>query len=174
MAGLKVNFSTEELGSESRDFEVLPAGKYPVRITEVEMKECGPNSKNPGKPFWAVEYTIVEGHPNAERKFWTNIMLFDGALYSFVQLAKALGGKLGESMLSGEVPDLDELEGKELVVRVNKQRDTYRENKLEEEGERSKGDAPIFKNEIKGHLPATASTTAAAPAAKGGKSSILP
>jgi hypothetical protein len=171
MAGLKVNFSTEEAGSEARDFEALPTGKYPVFVSDITMEECGPNSKNPGKPYWHLELTIQEGHPHAGRKFWTNVMLFDGALYSLAQIAKALGGKLETEIMKGNVPETTELDGKEFVVRVQKQRDKYREEKQEADGERTANDPPLFKNEVKSFFSAG---TSVASSASSGSTSVLP
>ena len=140
MAGLKVNFSDQEASSEARSFEPLPTGEYHVRITDLDDRECGVDSKNPGKPFWAVEVTVQSGDFE-DRKAWTNAMLFEGALYTVVQMMKATGN---ESYLAkGEIPDKDKFIGKECVAVIKKQRDTYAE-KRDDDG------VPQWKNEIKG------------------------
>lgn len=110
--GLRVNFSEKEAASAPR--EVLPRGKYHVKITDVELR-FSKSEKNNGKPYWAVEFTVQEG-PHAERKIWTNAMLFEGALYTFSQLMKALGFDVS----SGEftVPDPNTLIGQDVVVRL--------------------------------------------------------
>src|SRR3982751_6020655 len=87
---LKLNFSAEEASSEARSFEPLPSGKYHVKITDIETKECGPNSKNPGKNYWHIEHVVQDG-PYENSKLWTNAMLFEGALYTLAQLLKATG-----------------------------------------------------------------------------------
>jgi hypothetical protein len=167
MAGLKVNFSEQEASSEAFDFEALPSGKYPVTITDIETRESN-SEKNKGKPYWHLELTVDEGHPNAGRKLWANVMLFDGALYSLAQLLKATGNE--DAIKSGKVPDADYFVSKQVVVTVAKQRDTYRENKQEEAGERSESDPPLYKNEVKGFKPGAA---AGSPVATG-KASVLP
>jgi hypothetical protein len=160
---LKVNFSAEEAGSEAFDFEPLPTGKYPVTITDGSLEECGPKSKNPGKNYWHLELTVDEGHPNAGRKFWSNVMLFDGALYSLAQLLKAIGRE--DLIKSGKIPtDVDTVTGKQVVAVVARQRDKYRE-------EENADGVPVFKNEVKGYK-ATGTTTGNASA--GGSGSLLP
>lgn len=140
MAGLKVNFSEQEAQSEGRLFTPVPTGQYYARVTEIELKECGPESKNPGKPFWAVTFTIQDGEYE-DRKLWTNAMLFEGALYTTAQLLKATGFE--KSLETGTIPDGERLIGKEVTLLVQKQRDAYRE-KQNADGE------PVFKNEVKG------------------------
>lgn len=137
---LKVNFSGEEASSEARDFEPLPSGKYGVRITDVELRECGPNSKNAGKPYWNIEFTVQEGN-HENRRLWSNCMLFEGALYTLAQLLKATGNE--QALESGEVPEPDVFIGSPVTVNVRKERDNYRE-------ERDGSDEPLWKNEVKG------------------------
>jgi hypothetical protein len=139
---LKVNFSDNEASSEALDFTPIPSGKYHVKITDGEMRECGPESKNAGKPYWNLEFTVQEG-PYEERKLWGNIMLFEGALFSLSQLMKALGNPIvpGKAFT---VPEIDDLLTKDLIVTVRKMQDSYR---MEKEG----SDEPLFKNEIKGY-----------------------
>jgi len=141
---LKLNFSSEEASSEAMDFDPIPTGKYWVKITEVEDRECGPQSKNPGKPYWNVELTVQDGDYEL-RKLWANVMLFEGALYSLSQLVKALGYDVNNSK-GFTVPDGEELVGKDLIVSVRKQLDVY---KMEQEASEDN----IYKNEVKGFKP---------------------
>lgn len=140
MAGLKVNFSEQEASSEARSFDPIPSGQYYARITDVDDRECGSESKNPGKPYWAVEFTVQDG-PHEGRKLWANAMLFDGALYTTAQILKATGFE--KNLKTGSIPDGEELVSKECIVVVKKQRDTYAENR-DGDGE------PQWKNEVKG------------------------
>jgi hypothetical protein len=123
VAGIKINLTEKEASSESRDSTPLPAGKYLCAITDVSEEECGPESKNHGKPYYNVELTIQEGEYEG-RKFWANVMLFAGALYSAVQLLKGLGVPFSGNNFQvagfeeNEVPEPDWFMGKELVVRV--------------------------------------------------------
>jgi hypothetical protein len=152
MDGLKVNFSTEEAGSEARSFDALPSGKYESFLTDIELRESK-SEKNFGKPYWAAEFTVSSG-PYETRKFWGNIMLFEGALYSLAQLLKATGFE--EALGTGIVPDPDLLIGKPVLLNVKKQRDTFAE-------ERDGDGTPQFKNEIKGYM--TMGSAAAGPTA---------
>lgn len=137
---LQVNFSAEEASSEAQSFDPLPSGSYHVRITEITTKECGPSSKNPGKEYWNVEFTVQDGE-YADRKIWTNVMLFEGALYSLVQLLKATGH--ADAVKTGAIPDVEAFISTELTVTVKKQRNTYME-------EQNGDGVPVWSNEVKG------------------------
>jgi hypothetical protein len=137
---IRVNFSDEEAGSEARSFDALPSGSYDVYITEIETRECGPQSKNPGKHYWNVMFT-VDGGPHDGRVLFTNVMLFDGALYSLAQLLKATGH--ADALETGNVPGPDAFIGERVTVNIRKQKDTY---KMEKEGT----DEVLWKNEVKG------------------------
>lgn len=137
---LRVNFSEQELSSEARDFTPLPAGKYHVAITEVVPQQCGPKSKNQGKWFYAVTVTVQDG-PFENRKLWGNVMLFEGAGYSLVQILKAQGWAT-----SGRVPTMDELLGTHYVCMVSNVVDTY---KLDKDGWTPADGPKPRKNEIK-------------------------
>jgi hypothetical protein len=143
---LKVNFSDEEAGSEARDFEALPTGKYHVTIFDGELKESQ-SQKNPGKPFWSLTLQIQDGKYEG-RRLWANVMLFEGALYSLAQLLKAIGRD--DALKSGKVPAIDELLGKDCVVTAAKVLDSY---KMEKDGIDPKTAGPderIYKTEVKG------------------------
>ena len=163
-SGIKVNFSDEEASSEALSFDAIPTGTYHACVTDVTLNYCGPESKNPGKPYWNIEFTVQDDHKDqAGRKVWTNCMLFEGALYTLTQLMKATG--FGDKVKSGksvDVPDADEFIAKHVFINVRKMRDTYRE-------QRDGSDEPMWKNEVKG-IKAYSSD---APAAKGA-GSLLP
>lgn len=44
----------------------LPKGRYPVQITAGEVKETGPNSKNPGRPI--LQFTVGFTGPSKEEQ----------------------------------------------------------------------------------------------------------
>lgn len=44
----------------------LPKGRYPVQITAAQVKESGPNSKNPGRPL--IEVTVGFTGPSKEEQ----------------------------------------------------------------------------------------------------------
>lgn len=159
---LKVNFSEQEASSEALSFDPIPTGKYYARVTDITERECGPESKNPGKPYWAVEFTIQDGEFE-NRKLWANVMLFEGALYSLVQLLKATGHT--DALASGNVPDAEDFISAEVNLNVRKLRDAYAEAR--------DGDGVAqWKNEVKGILPYA--SAAGVPVKKGGKGSLLP
>jgi len=109
---LRVNFSSEEAASEAR--KPIPRGEYHVKITDIELKESQ-SEKNFGKPYWGMEFTIQDGEYSG-KKVWTNCMLFNGALYTFSQLMKALGYDVSAGEF--EVPDPEDLIGQDVIVRV--------------------------------------------------------
>jgi hypothetical protein len=112
---LKVNFTDEEAGSKVR--EIPPTGEYLVAITDGEIKEVKPGRKNTGKPFWQLRLVIQDG-AYAGTTLISSVMLFDGALYSFSQLMKALDYDVNTGDF--KVPDLDDIIGKNVNVRGNK------------------------------------------------------
>lgn len=156
MSGLKVNFTDQEADSKALDFDPIPAGKYYARLTKCEDKECGPESKNPGKPFWALTFTVQDGEFE-NRKVFSNCMLFAGALYTLSQLMKSTGNEA--AIKTGNIPDGQTLISKEVILTVAKVRDRYKEE--------NEGTSPLFKNEVKGISPFTGDS----PSAKVGKTS---
>lgn len=113
---LKVNFTTEEADSAVR--EIPPSGDYIVNITDGELKAVKPNRKNTGRPYWQLKFVVQEGKYTGTTLI-SSVMLFEGALYSLAQLMKALGFEIsgGES----ELPSLEEIIGRQVVVRGIKQ-----------------------------------------------------
>lgn len=109
---LKVNLSDREATSTVR--EIPPSGEYVVAIADGEMKEVKPGRKNTGKPFWQLRLVIQDG-AYAGSTLLASVMLFDGALYSFSQLMKALGYDIGTGDFT--VPHLDAIIGKTVNVR---------------------------------------------------------
>lgn len=106
-----VNLTEDDLNDS---FEPAAPGWYHVEIDEVELKESK-SQKNPGKPFYSLKYKSVD-EDKFKGKFFDNVMLWNGAHFSLVGLAKALG--LIESAGELVVPTEDELIGKELLVKV--------------------------------------------------------
>lgn len=113
---LRVNFSEKEASSAPR--EIPPTGEYTVAITDGEIKEVQPGKKNSGKPFWQLKYVIQDGAYEGT-SLMSSIMLFDGALYSFAQLMRALGYELPKQG-AFEAPTLDDIIGKTINVRGTK------------------------------------------------------
>lgn len=163
---LRVNFSDKEQSSEARDYTAMPSGKYRCAITDWEVRRSN-SQKHNGKPYWALTLTVQEGKYEG-RKLWANVMLFEGALFSYVQLAKALGGDFAESLKTGKIPHGDNLQGKEVVAVVVKKIDKY---KIEQgEWDENSGDPKPMKNEVSGFQ----SIGAGASTASGGSGSLMP
>jgi hypothetical protein len=118
--GLRVNVSEKEAGSEARSFSPVPRGEYHVKVTDGDLRESQ-SDKNRGKPYYALELTIQDGEYE-NRKVWTNVMLFEGALYSAVQICKALGQDVTGGEM--EIPDLDELIGTDFLIKVTIKKET--------------------------------------------------
>lgn len=169
---LRINLSAEEKGSEAREFEVLPGGKYWVKITDGEVREVVNPPKpgkqdNRGKPYWRLEHVIQDG-PYEGRMLWNNVMLFAGAGYTLVQILKATGHPVeGDSVV---VPPLEEFIGEDVFVTVKKMKDAFRMDP--ERGDWAPGDPPIYKNEISGYLAYDEKVAAAT--GKGRQQSMLP
>jgi hypothetical protein len=109
--GIKVNFTDVEV----RSFDPLPSGKYLVAISDAEIKESGPQAKNPGSEYINFEFTVQEGD-YADKKIWSNASLLPHALFSIKGILDAVGqGSDGELEF-----ELDDLIGQQLVVKVVK------------------------------------------------------
>ena len=165
--GLQVNFTDEESGSQARVLLPAPPGWYKCAIYEIDEKQCSADSKNPGKPMWAITLQCTQDGDHFKRRFWGNVMLFNGALYSFAQLMKAVGREIPKSG-GFEVPDPEELIGEEIIASISKVRDTYQMNKEGHDG------SVIWKNEIRGYKALDDATLAAIGKAGSGKQSLLP
>lgn len=136
---LRVDFSKEEAETEGRSFENLPKGTYHVRASKVQPKACGPESKNPGKPYYNIDWIIQSG-PYEGRHLFDNVMLFSPALYSVSQLMKALGMSVQKGQT--RLPNPKEILDKDVNVFVSTQ------------GERTvNGTTYEARNVIKSYMP---------------------
>jgi hypothetical protein len=168
MSELRVDFTQEELSSEARDYSPVPGGKYVCTITDWELRRSN-SSKNNGKPYWAITLRVNDDNEKyAGRKFWANVMLFNGALYSYTQLAKALGGEFEESLKTGKIPHGDNLVGKEVTAVIVKKVDTYKIEKGEWDAD--SGEPKPMKNEVSGFKAVGAGTVSSG----GGSGSLMP
>lgn len=133
--GIKVNMSTKEGSSASLD--PLPVGKYLVAVTDGSLK-ASTSAKNPGKPFYNLELTVQEGAYDG-RKIFTNVMCFEGALYSISQMLKALGVEVvanGDQATfqvpdheENEIPELEYFMGQQFVVKLSIEKERTVEGK---------------------------------------------
>jgi hypothetical protein len=120
IANLTVDFSSQEADSEARIYETLPTGAYHVKVTEVSIKQST-SEKNRGKPYYAFTMVIQDGK-YANRKVWTNVMLWAGAGYTLAQLIKAMGRPVGPGT---KVPTPDEIIGYDFIIVGQKRVDKY-------------------------------------------------
>jgi hypothetical protein len=117
VSGIYVNFSDDEAASESRDVEPLPSGKYLCVVDDCQLAECGPESNNPGKPYYKFQFKVVEdkrGGVYAGRYCWANAMLFSPALFTITHIMKACGLTVTAGRMM--VPEADFFVGKIMVV----------------------------------------------------------
>lgn len=108
---------------EKKDFTPIPAGRYAFRITDGEIREAGPNAKNPGSQYINWELTVSEGEFEG-RKVWTNTALLDNSLWRLVQLMES-ADRYKEEIDTEEL--VGHLTGAELVadVKVNPETAEY-------------------------------------------------
>lgn len=111
---MTVNVSEKE--AESKAFDDLPAGKYWTKITDISVEESK-SEKNLGKPYFRFEFTIQDGKYE-DQHIWANAMLWDGALYTIINILKALGEDVNEGKL--DVPDPEWFIGRDIIVRMAK------------------------------------------------------
>lgn len=158
---LKVNFSTEEVASETKVFNALPPGFYKCAIVKAEDATVTNNEKgNFGKPYWKLQLKVQEG-PHTNRVLFSNVMLFDGSLHTASQLLKAIG--MGDLVKKGTIPPSASILGKVADANVTRTHDKFQEKELRSLGDNS----PVFKNEVRGFRAPSQSTD-------GGKVSQLP
>lgn len=99
------------------EYGAIPSGKYHAKITGGEMREAGPNSKNPGSQYVNWEFTIQQGEFES-RKVWTNTSLLPQALFGLKALLLA-SGKYTKEDLAGELNfDIDSLTSADVVITV--------------------------------------------------------
>jgi hypothetical protein len=150
--GFTVDVSDKEAASEARSFELLPKGMYKVRVDDVDLEEVQ-NGKNVGKHMYNFHLLITEGQYEG-RKIYNRAMLWSGALYTIVQMMKAVGQQVNEGSL--KIPPGKWWIGKEMVaiVTVDQQKakdpDTEKYTVLQWEDEEKK--KPKMQNNVRGLL----------------------
>lgn len=107
MAQISIDLS----GIVTREFEALPAGRYPVEVLDVTREI----SKN-GNPMLNWQFSVVGGEFDGRRLF-TNTMLMDSSLWKLRMFLLALG--YDEADLEGPIElELEELIGLTALARV--------------------------------------------------------
>jgi len=111
---MRVNFTDVE----STTFEAIPKGTYKAKITDGEIRESGPNAKNPGAQYINWEFTIQEGEYTS-RKQWLNTSLLPQALFSLKGLLEATG-RFTQDQLDGDLDfEIEDVLGSDVVIVVN-------------------------------------------------------
>jgi len=123
---VKVNVSDREDSAGS--YQPLPSGNFRCVITDVDPRESQ-SEANPGKPMLYFTMTVQDG-PYAEREMGVNACLWEGALYTIINLLKAIGEYENCKSADGlDIPDAPEFYlGRELNVRRGVNRKTKEKN----------------------------------------------
>lgn len=107
---LRVDFS----GVDSSGFDPIPSGTYVAKVTDGELRESGPNSKNPGSQYINWEFTIQEGEYQG-RKQWLNTSLLPQALFGL----KGLLAATGKFDVDGDLDfDIEDVIGSDVAIVV--------------------------------------------------------
>lgn len=118
-------------GNSSAPMSVIPAGSYNATVFEVKQEEVrsGPNE---GKPRFNVQFRISGGQYENRRVFSYIPLYVAGDFWKTQSFFSALG----YDMKSGdfEVPEVNELQGKAIGVRVKVGKDQNGEDRNEVSG----------------------------------------
>jgi hypothetical protein len=129
--GFVVDFSSEEASAESTILEPIPSGAYFAIISDVEVKECGSESNNPGKPYLRFTFTITEGKFKSRKVYNVNAMCFSPALYTVTRMMKALNLDVTPGKM--KIPGPSFWLNKEMVIEGTRKQGNFRNGK---DGER--------------------------------------
>ncbi len=96
---------------EERDFTPLARGRYPVQVTEAEIR--------PGTeyPYLMVVFTTIE-EEHGDRKLWDNMSFSPKALWKLKGFYRALGATQEQLATGSFDVNPDELIGEEIIVQV--------------------------------------------------------
>jgi hypothetical protein len=116
MSGIVIKGITDaSLASQSSDYSPIPAGNYPATIFNV-VSETVKSGENAGKPRFNIQFRISEGTAENRRVF-SYIPLYVAKDFWKTQ---SFFSSIGIDIKSGDfvVPEVNELLGKALTVRV--------------------------------------------------------
>jgi hypothetical protein len=117
--GIRVDLSDVESGG----FDPIPAGRYPLRVFDGEIRESGPKAKNPGSEYIAWEF-IVESGDFEDRHLWTNTSLLPQALFGLKGLLGATGQWSAEELDAADFDfDIDDVLGSLVMATVTVRND---------------------------------------------------
>jgi hypothetical protein len=93
-------------------FEPVPAGTYDAVVFKGELREAGPQAKNPGSSYIAWEFNLLD--PGYERrKAWLNTSLVPAALPMLKRFLLAVGLEKGDLDAADYELDINEIEGRQ-------------------------------------------------------------
>lgn len=98
---MKVNFAD----TKTFNNDPIPAQTYKVIVSDGEMKEAGPNAKNPGSEYIRWELTVSEGEYQG-RKVFLNTTLVEAGLSGLKSLLEATGKFDVDGDLNFEIDDV--------------------------------------------------------------------
>lgn len=155
MSSLRLNLTDNEAKSVARSYEVLPTGSYLCNIVGIDEKEVGQGA-NAGKPFWNIHFVVDAANGKYEAShIYTNVMLFEGALYSAKQLVESIFPE----QLNGNsinIPAPEAFYGKQVLVIGQKFKEG---SEIKRQGKvAGTRDKDTF--EVRGFKPASASVSA--------------
>lgn len=137
---MKFDVRDDEVVGDGQDgpIEPLPAGTYNATIYDVKFKPFGPNSNNPGRPAYNVQFRIADGQKGANRRLFQLIGLFptwstgsdNFMVFRFLSAVtgkseKAIRAAVKKDRSDFEVPDPKDLLGKPLTLVVGVEPDDY-------------------------------------------------
>ena len=153
MSSLRLNLTDSEAKSVARSFEVLPTGSYLCNVVGIDEKEVS-QGVNADKPFWNIHFVVDVTNGKYEGShIYTNVMLFEGALYSAKQLVESVFPDQVDGN-SINIPAAEAFYGKQVVVigqKFKEGSEIKRQGKVT--GHREKD---VF--EVRGFKPASTST----------------
>lgn len=167
--GRKVNTTKgaqEQAASGGGDFKPLAAGKYNVTVFEAEETEItNAKSANKGVTGVRMQFRISDGQNGANRRLFQSVYDVEkwapkpgkeeGAVnFLFFQFYKAIGVDFPEDGGEIDLPEIEDLVGEALAVKVKIVHDKYNYDKAVADGtlgDRTKGD--FLTNEISEFLP---------------------
>jgi hypothetical protein len=129
MSNISFNITAEALAANtSTDYSPVPAGSYNATIFDIksETVKSGPNE---GKPRFNIQFRISEGQHENRRVFGLVALYVAGDFWKTQSFFSALGYDLKSGKF--EVPEINELLGKPIGVRVKIGKDQNGEDRNE-------------------------------------------
>ena len=128
--GLRIDFS----GVEVKNFDPLPVGGYPCKITDGEVRDSkdGPSDKNPSGQYISFEFTVQPPHELADRKTWRNAPIAGDGV-GILKSILAATGKFTDEALDGPLDfKIADVIGSDVICVQGKARDWTPDNPVTE------------------------------------------